>query len=895
MMAKIRDLFVSILLICSQAFSQNIGAQLIKGLPSNLSPGSSNTIVFKLSNNNDQDVILNAKLKAPLNWRLFYNKSIPIQGNSVAILPIGVRIPLATPPGFYQIFLELKNSDLNYNDTISVDTHVLKNIDIVVQLVDAPKISMSGKDILADFSIYNKSNSKRKIHLESSTGTINGTKSLTLDMGETKVVNVFCTTDPELKRTLNQMIDLSVTSGPYQKIEKTYVTVIPSKNYKTDKYHRLPTEISAMYLYRNFGDYKYTGFQGNLFSSGSLDPENKHHLEIRARGPNQFDNSILGLYDEYYLNYNSDKIHLFIGDDTYSLTPLTEYGRYGTGVLAEYNDQSYELGFFYMQPRFFPDYKEELAGYINYNFDDENKVGLTFLQKIPDGSDKPINIYSAEYTINPLEYLEIDVEYSFGKLDKKTGTGYSIELSNQTEKTYASAQIVDAGKNFPGYYNNTRYLNGNFQYVMNKNLKIFTNFHEDESNAQRDTLYGVSPYSKYLVGGLAFSYRLQDYLNLYIGKRERKDRMPLQKFHYEENFSRISFVNNLYKFQTNINGELANTTNFITGASGESYKSSFTLRYKHSPKFIFSSFLQYYDTYRYSEDRSQEIIYGGETTLNFNSHINLNISFQNTHNIEDYYRDRSLFDLRFTKTIREKHKFEFLWSEALKQKQVDDRDTYIGLKYTFHFGIPLKKTKDLGSIRGRLINSGVKSIANVILNLGGRIQVTDEDGLFIFSDIPPGDHYLYINNASLNFNDIATVKTPMIVTIEPDKLTDIQIELTKAGNISGSVLLDFEDLRSERLTSDISDIDNKDVIVELQLDNEFHRTIVNLNDKFQFTGLRPGNWTVRVYHNSLGNNFTIKNSEMIVNLKAGESTTININVIKKARRIRFQPTEIIIN
>ena len=128
-----------------------------------------------------------------------------------------------------------------------------------------------------------------------------------------------------------------------------------------------------------------------------------------------------------------------------------------------------------------------------------------------------------------------------------------------------------------------------------------------------------------------------------------------------------------------------------------------------------------------------------------------------------------------------------------------------------------------------------------------------------------------------------------------DKLTDIKIELTKAGNISGSVILDFEDERSERLTADESKMYNKDVIVELQLDDEYHRSIVNLNDTFQFLGLRPGEWVVKVYHNSLESNFTIKNSEMIVNLKAGESTDLNINVIKKARRIRFQPTEIIVN
>ena len=88
---------------------------------------------------------------------------------------------------------------------------------------------------------------------------------------------------------------------------------------------------------------------------------------------------------------------------------------------------------------------------------------------------------------------------------------------------------------------------------------------------------------------------------------------------------------------------------------------------------------------------------------------------------------------------------------------------------------------------------------------------------------------------------------------------------------------------------------NKNVIIELKQGEEFHRTIVNLNDSFTFMSLRPGQWTLKVYHNSLGSNYTIKNSEMIINLEGGDSSSVNIEVKKKARRIRFQPTEIIVN
>lgn len=893
MMANIRDLFIFIILTASQAFSQNLETSLIKGLPSNLSPGSKNTIVFRITNHNDFSVTLYTKLSSPLGWRLFFNETVTVQENSIAILPIGVMIPLATEPGLNQIILELSDPKINYKETINVDTQILKNIDIEVKLVDAPKFILAGREISTDFSIYNKSNNQRKVFLQSTHGTLNGSNSITLEIGESKVINVICPTVPDLIANTKQLVDLIVSSGPYQNSDKTYVMVIPTKGHKIDKYHRLSSEFSTTYLYRGRGNDEYSGFQGELYSNGSLDSKNKHRLELRARGPDQFDNSILGLYNEYFINYHSKYLHLLLGDNTFSLTPLTEYGRYGTGVMARYDNQKYDIGLFYMQPRFYPEYDQEIAGFLNFKFD-ENNLGLTYLQKHVANSGEHVNLYSALYKINPFEHLSMDVEYSLGKLNDKLGQGYSLELSNRTKKTVATASFINADQNFPGYYNNTSYLNGNFQYLISKNLKFFTNFHQDESNALRDTLYGVSPYSQYIIAGFAYSYRTQDFANLYIGTRERKDRMPLKKFHYSENYLRIALGNNIRNLQSSVSWEMANTSNYLTKNNGRSYKGSIAIRYKPLPNLYISPFIQYYNTYRYSESSLQEIIYGAESLYNFNSKTQLNLSFQNSHNVEEYYRNRSLVDFRLTKYISQKHEINFLWSETLKQKQIENRDRFIGLKYTFHFGVPLKKTKNLGSLRGRFINRGVKDISNVMVNLGGSVQVSDQDGVFLFPDVPTGEQPLYIDTASMDFNDIPNVKIPMVVNIEQDKLTDIQIELTKAGIISGSVLLNFEDETTEHLALGDMEIFQNNVIIELQLDNEFHRSVVYLNKKFVFTGLRPGDWKLKVYPNSLGNNFTIKNSDLIVNLKAGETSTIIINVIKKARRIRFQPTEIII-
>ena len=147
-MANLRDLLITIFLISSQILSQNLETKLIKGLPSNLNPGSINSIVFRILNQNDYSASLNVKLNAPASWRLFYNDSVTVQKNSVSILPIGVKVPLATIPGLYQIFLDLNNSEINFKKVINVDTHIRERIDIEVKLVDAPKFVLAGKDIL---------------------------------------------------------------------------------------------------------------------------------------------------------------------------------------------------------------------------------------------------------------------------------------------------------------------------------------------------------------------------------------------------------------------------------------------------------------------------------------------------------------------------------------------------------------------------------------------------------------------------------------------------------------------------------------------------------------------------------------------------------------------------
>lgn len=216
--------------------------------------GDKNTVIVRLINNEDKNIELDVSLIKPENWRTFYISTLTIKENSTIILPISIISNLSTSPGSYEFYINLSNDNINYQKKIMLTTSVLKKIDIAVDLVSAPKISLAGKEVQANFEIQNNGNSRRRVHLSSINGSINGSRNLILDIGESKIVNVYSETDDTIIKNTKATIDIIVSSGPYRTTKSTSVTILSARRYRSSRYFQLPTEISAMYLYKDLGE-----------------------------------------------------------------------------------------------------------------------------------------------------------------------------------------------------------------------------------------------------------------------------------------------------------------------------------------------------------------------------------------------------------------------------------------------------------------------------------------------------------------------------------------------------------------------------------------------------------------------------------------------------------------
>lgn len=82
------------------------------------------------------------------------------------------------------------------------------------------------------------------------------------------------------------------------------------------------------------------------------------------------------------------------------------------------------------------------------------------------------------------------------------------------------------------------------------------------------------------------------------------------------------------------------------------------------------------------------------------------------------------------------------------------------------------------------------------------------------------------------------------------------------------------------------------VIVEASFADQVFRKICRLGEDFDFTYLRPGDWTIKVYGNDLDSRYSIPTNVYQLSLKSGQTKHVVVPVVKKESKIQYQQQSI---
>lgn len=901
-MIKTWILFI-VILFPLLAFSQQQPTRLVSKKDS-LMPGMSTSIPFSLQNNSSENKVYDISVTTsnPLITPILEKGEFQISSQESSVYLVPLRISAEAAQGEYSITLNITDRSSGLASTKTSSITISANRKLSLTALESPEFTRAGETIRASFLLKNNGNVTENLTLQSKNAIVDHDPSITLGPNESKIITIHKATSPELGQNEFQNLNLSVSSKDNPKEDQTvYIStqVISVHPANQDIYHRLPVVASLSFIgMKNMGIYN-DGFQGEIYGKGSLDKENKNQIEFHAVTHNPIELNTFTQYEEYFINYKRDNLFLHLGDKTYSSSYLTEFARYGRGAEIRYDFNRVSVGGFYNRPRFFRDIKDEFNIYTALKIRKESEVSVGYLYKMPMKEESDIRNISVNaeahlpYTKGKFKiskHINLSGEFAYSTTKNAEGTAYMAQAEVNFNKFNGNLAYMKASPQFAGYFTNTNTFSGYLQYRLTKKISVLANYMQDAKNFQRDTLFLAAPYRKYLQYGIQYKYLSNGSIIINHGFQKYQDRLEPKQFDYYERFFRVSIDQRIGIFQVNLEGQFGNTDNYLTGFNGHSSLYAANLSFEKF-KTSFSLFGSYAITSRYQLQNQKQLYYGARVFSKFSDNTSLSLFYQNNYIPEEYFKDRNLFELLFHQQLFPGNELDLSGRYSLQRGQLGDKDFIFSMRYTWRPNIPVQRTAEYVSLSGNVGNLGIKKTEGIRLMLGNYLSVTDKDGNYIFKNVLPGNYFLEIDRSTTAINDIPTVGFPAAMSLL-NKENIFNFGLTAAANVQGKVQL------SEAEKKDQTDIDalqtkkgknkRESIIIEAISNDQTYRKVCFIGEDFDFTYLRPGDWTIKLYRNGLDKRYKILNDKFQFTLQPSEIKKLNIQIVKQQIEIKYQ-------
>lgn len=889
------------ILLFSQSEIRNLSDSIY-----NFQPGSTTSVSFRIENSTSEEKVYDFSIKSSTSSIRpiipIEKEKYPAHKKTLYIVPL--HISAETPPGYHSLSLFLTDS-VNGSQMLQTIHVLIATIrDLKITPLSSPNFIKAGELFSSSFVLKNSGNIPEEVRLESKNANIDVPANFILSPGETKLITINKSTNLDLAKNSTQTLDLTVhTTNPKQSqlMASEGVNIIAVKPQDDDIYHRFPISASIAYIGMHERENFQKGFQGELYGKGSLHEKNNALLEFRALTKNPVQYTTFTPYEEYFINYKTDKFWGHLGDKVYSASFLTEYARYGRGAELRFDLGKTSLGGFYNRPRFFQDIKDEFNVFAKYRLNSNSEITAGYLYKTPGEHPSGATRFHID-TESHLPYLmgktqlfnkvNLLSEFSYSKTAKYDGLGYMIQAEGNFKRFNSSLGYMKTSPTYAGYYNNASTWNGSLNFKITKNVGLHGNYTQNVQNLQRDTLLSVAPYRKYYRYGIDLRYLETGTLSVDRGHQRYSDQLEPQQFNYDEQFLNIRIDQRIKNFQLNLESQFGKTDNHITGFSGNSsyYTASVGFEKFNTSLSLFGSYAQ---TSRYQLKNQKQIYYGGRMMSRFSKKNMLQIFYQNNYLPEEYFQDRNLFELLFKREISPLHTIDLSGRYTLQRGEMGNKDFIISLRYTARLNIPIKKIANYGSLTGNISNLGVEKTEGIRLILGNHATLTDKSGNYTFKNIVPGDYFLEIDRTTIGLQDIPDIMFPAAVNISSEKrLNSFNFGLTSAAKINGYIHL--QETNKKENNAIVADLQKKELktdnnlIIEISNGEQVFRKICQIGANFDFTYLRPGTWVLKAYKNKLDQRYKIAVDAFHFTLAPTDTKEINIEVLKRQSEIKYQ-------
>lgn len=897
--------------------SSDISVKMVTPTKLNLLPGELVSHSFLITNETNANLELIENIKLPVGFTsLLPADSFLLSPGETQPAIVSFTVPKDAKAGDYTATYAVQSQNKpNIANFAKFKFSVNQVSKIRMFMEDVPSSLVAGKDQQGTVLILNEGNTKFEALIRAQQGQGYRIRIdpevVTLNPGESVQVKLIIEASGNVRDFRQVIVNLrAINLADNSEFELGRISqgldIFPKDSERID----LDRSIPARLVLRNVGDGERQSFQTQISGSGKLDQAGKKNIEFLVRSPDQENIFPFSQRDEYRINYRDKRVYIKTGDQSYKLSYLTDYYRYGRGFSAELNlNQDTQVGFYSLKKRWEEVNAPQSSFHISHRLNKSLQVRYNYLKKeLPTYESfrgEKANVSSIEVDLAPSKKSSLHVEVGQSSAENSVADGkkaYNIEYGADFEnKTNLRINKTYADIGFGGYIENKDDLQAHLSFPVAQRIDGYA--HYATTDQQIDLLGSSNTANREKRSELGANFLLSRTLsgNVSLEKVDRFDKFLPEDYNYDESATRIALSKQWNNFTLRWDTRRVRKEDNLLFAESFYNSHNYYLNYMSSTKFrisVYGGFTSYSGVTGYG-------LSSDYNNFGFNTLWRPNDKFELTYIYQKYKYENganlvSQGDLTISYELDKDSSISFRARNNVSW-QGNEGPTYYEVVYYMPFDIAVGKNLTIGAIKGKVfdMDDDNKPLAKLTFMLNGKAAITNDRGEFTFAKIPPGKYALNIDRATIGTKKVTSISMPLEVVVSGGNITFLEIGVIKGCQLTGKLAakvsivskvddnsdkVSLEDPASFMQNTSSEKLSN--IIIELEQNGEVVRSLTS-NGDYKFYGLKPGLWNYKLYGENLPETVAFKEPEGTIDLKPGESEVMDFEIVQRVKSIEF--------
>lgn len=911
-------LLANTLLAPPTAFSQTATVPVIEirsGQSATVQPGDFFSATLAVRFNTPATGTWRDRLVVPEGWNVLSPVDLPFTPvGPEEIRLIAVAVPRSAPEGSYTLHYVVGAESDPARELVRAEFTVIvpkiSALEIKPELT--PDWAIAGEKISVAWRLSNRGNHSLRIDLKArSTLDYAATLApaqLQLSPGESAVVTGEVALPPNLRREQNHafLLDARVHDGTQvtQRTTSISTRIIPRFTSEADFDESLKLSLRTTAISRRNGQREATGIQTELFGRGFLDVARAQQFDFLLRpaplsGPN---NGLLP-HEQYTLNYRSKTLDLFLGDNLYTLSPLTQRWLFGRGVGAEYRQAPLAVGSYYATTPWQSIESRQTGAFLQYDASPNQRLRANFLDQTSEDrsvwAEPRAKLSSLQWFARPSRTSSFEAEGALSdNSQRSTGEAYRARWHGRTGSGFFyDLERIHASPDYFGYYRDVISTTANTAWQIDPRWQTRVGFQTTQTNLALDKKKGYAPVTRIMTAGVDRTLSERFSTSLDYNLTAFKYRISGYQPDFTQETATLGGMWNAGLFSIRASVE-AGQKRLATLPARSSDLQRFTLLVYARPKptRTYSLYLGTGDSrYTPSAQRETTLVGTAQWSLGEGFAARGALSYNRYQTTRTFSSNAA--DLNLSYDFIRGANVQLGFRVAEQNNRQTDRT--VTLTYTLPLHVRTPTQRNRGSLEGILTQptpTGPKPLAGVIVRLDRFQSATDRDGRFVFPSIKPGRYTLSVDSASLGPGLVLEDNRPVLATIERGRRARVELRAIHASRIDGEIALYAAREKNGALTAgpsgSLEDLSKttglRQVLVELQgPDGIKRRTVTDTWGRFTFDRLPPGEWTLRFDDQAVPPWHQLERKEFVVKLASGDTIQIEARVLPVQRPFKM--------